>query len=198
GENLASKIGRFVGVAFSATGAAAETEGKSVLAEHIGEAFDLADIRNRDQHAILFADLLLDLLQHCWNRAMKALRRLRMETDHLGLVRARNSEVLNRRSGKAGQFLPPVVRRNVEIRGPHQIADLAAFVGFFDAGPGMIKLLLHTIGFVHQNHSLRDQVKDAAVRARNRSVKLPAGKYGNPAGTHGLLDNLLSPGDALA
>ena len=105
GEDFACEIGGLVGVTFAATSAAAQTEGKSVLAENVGQALDFADIRDRDQHAILFADLLLDLLQHCWNRAMKALRRLRMESDRLGFVGTRNFEMLNRSApGRLASF----------------------------------------------------------------------------------------------
>ena len=46
GEDLAGEVCRLVGVAFSATSAAAQAERDSVFAEHISQAFDFADIRD--------------------------------------------------------------------------------------------------------------------------------------------------------
>ena len=64
---------------------------------------------------------------------MKALRRLGMESDRFGFVGTRDSEVLNRGSRKIGQFPPPVIGGKIQIRRPHQIADLAPFVRLFDS-----------------------------------------------------------------
>ena len=123
GEDLAGEIGGLVGVAFSAASAAAQAKGNGVFAEDIGQALDFADIRHGDQHAILFGDLLLDVFQHRRNRAMKTLRRLRMEVTASASSGTRDFEMLDRGSGKAGQLLPPVVGRKIQIRRPHQIAD---------------------------------------------------------------------------
>ena len=53
--------------------------------------------------------------------------------------------------GRVRGFLPPIVGRQIKIFGTNEIADAAALVGFFDASPEAVELLLELIGFVEQN-----------------------------------------------
>ena len=42
---------------------------------------------------------------------------------------------------KSGRFLPPVVGSEIEIFGADEIADAAALVDFFDAGPEAVEFV---------------------------------------------------------
>ena len=61
-----------------------------------------------------------------------------------------------------------------KIDGPHQIADAAALVGFFDAGPEAIELGAQQFGFVEQHGGVRKQIENGAIGAGDGRVKLPA------------------------
>src|SRR6202167_3079382 len=129
---------------------------------------------------------------------MKALRRLRMKADAFAFIGPRNSKMFYRASRQARQFLPPVVGRKIYIGRPHQVPNFTAFVCLFDSRPGVIKLLLETIRFVGENHSVRQKIEYGAVRAGDRSVELPSRKHADSPSAHGLLDDLFRAGDALS
>src|SRR5437899_806903 len=129
---------------------------------------------------------------------MEARRRLRKEGDRFGLPGACNPEVLNVSTGQTGQFLPPIIRREVQISGPDQVADAAALVGLFDSGPYVVKFLLEVVRFVRQHQSIGQQVEKVLIGAGNRRVKLPAWKDSDAARAHGLFDDLCSAGDAFS
>ncbi len=92
-------------------------------------------------------------------------------------------------SGERGDFLPPVVGRKIQIDGAHEIADAAALVGFFDAGPEAVELGAEQIGFVEQHGGVGQQIEDGAVGSSDGCVELPSGKHRDAAGADGGLDD---------
>src|SRR5258708_24668497 len=80
GENVAGKIGRLVGIAFSAAGAASQTIRGVVLGEHIGEALDFSRVGSGKNYLRAAADQLLNLLDHRRHRAVEARGRLRKKS----------------------------------------------------------------------------------------------------------------------
>ena len=84
-------------------------------------------------------------------------------------------------SGERRDFFPPVVGRQIQIHGAHEIADAAALVGFFDAGPEAVEFGAEQIGLVEQDGGVGKQIENGAVGSRDRSVELPAGENGDAA-----------------
>ena len=98
----------------------------------------------------------------------------------------------------ASTFLPPILRRQIQIRGPHQVADAAALVRLFDARPEAIEFAAQQIRLVEQHGRVRQQIEHCAIGPGDRSVKLPAGKHRHSAGTHRRFNDLFRSGNALA
>ena len=71
-EQLAREVRSFVGIAFAAAGAAAQTKGNGVLAEDVGQTLDFAGVGNGDQNPLAVRNQLLDFLEHGRNRAVEA------------------------------------------------------------------------------------------------------------------------------
>src|ERR1700716_3864499 len=69
-ENVAGKIGRFVGIAFSTARAASQTIRSVVLGEHVGEALDFSRVGSGKNYLCAAADQLLNLLDHRGYRAV--------------------------------------------------------------------------------------------------------------------------------
>ena len=92
-------------------------------------------------------------------------------------------------AGERRDFLPPVVRRQIQICGADEIADAAALVGFFDARPEVVEFGAEQVGFVEQDGGVGQQIEDGAVGSGDRGVELPAGKDGDAAGAHGGFDD---------
>ena len=99
--------------------------------------------------------------------------------------------------GQACQFLPPVFRRKIQIRRPHQVSHAAAFVRLLDARPDVIELGPQRFQFVGQHQGARQQIENRVIGAGHRRIKLPSRKNGYAAGAHGLLDDFLVAGNAL-
>src|SRR5712691_12182551 len=106
--------------------------------------------------------------------------------------------MLNFSAGQTEYFLPPIIRREIQIRRPDQVANPAALVGFLDPGPHAVKFLLEVVRFVSQHHGLWQQIEQAAISAGDRRVKLPPGKHGHAPGAHGLFHSLLRAADAFS
>ena len=161
-----------------------------VFGEDVGEAFDFSDVGDGEENALAIGVELLHFFQHGGNRAVEAGRGLGEECD--GCLRrqaAGDAEVFDIGAGKSRGFLPPIVRRQIEIFGTNQIADAAALVGFVDAGPEAVELLLELIGFVEENGGARDEIEDGAVGSGDGRVELPAGKNVDSAGADGGFDD---------
>jgi hypothetical protein len=73
------------------------------------------------------------------------------------------------------EFFAPIVGREVEILGADEIADAAALVGFFDAGPEAVEFLLELIGSSSRT-AAREEIEDGAIGSGDGSVELPAGE----------------------
>ena len=189
GENFSGEVTGFVGVAFAAAGAAAEAEADVVLGEDVGEAFDFAGVGDGEQDLLAGAGELLDFFEHRRNRAVEAGSGLGEERDGGLVFAAGDAEMLYVGSGQGRDFLPPVVWRQIQICGANEIADAAAFVGFFDARPEAVELGAEEIGFVEQDGGAGEQIEDAAVGAGDGSVELPAGENGDSAGADGGFDD---------
>ena len=97
-------------------------------------------------------------------------------------------------AGEGRDFLPPIVGRQIQIHGAHEIADAAALVSFFDAGPEAVEFGAQQIGLVEQHGRVGKQIEDGAVGAGDGSVKLPAGENGDSAGAHGGFDDFFRAG----
>ena len=80
GENVAGKIGSFVGIAFSAARAASQTIRSVVLGEHVGEPLDFSRVGDGKNYLRAAADQLLNLLDHRGHRAVEARSRLRKKS----------------------------------------------------------------------------------------------------------------------
>ena len=121
-----------------------------------------------------------------WKRGVGWVRKV---TEDSGVFAARDAEMFHIRSGERRDFLPPVVGRKIQIHGAHEIADAAALVGFFDAGPEAVELGAEQIGFVEQDGGVGKQIEDGAVGSGDGRVKLPSGKHRDAAGAHRGLDD---------
>ena len=71
-------------------------------------------------------------------------------------------------------------------------------MGLFDPRPRSIEFLLQGFRFVGQHGRVGQQIEQAPALTRHGRIKLPAGKHGNAARAHGLLDDFFVAGDALA
>ena len=71
-------------------------------------------------------------------------------------------------------------------------------MGFGDASPEAVELLLELIGFVEQNGGARDEIEDGAVGSGDGRIKLPAGKNVDAAGADGGFDDFFGASNALA
>src|SRR5258708_14865098 len=100
-----------------------------------------------------------------------------------------NAEVFDVRAWEGRDFLPTVAGSHVEIFGADEIADTAALVGFRDAGPEAVKLLLEQFGFVKHHGSAGDEIEDGAVGACDGRKKLPPGKNVEATGANGGFHN---------
>ena len=200
GEHFSGEVAGFVGIAFAAAGAAAQTERDVVLGEDVGQALDFAGVGHGKQHLVALPGELLDFFEHRRNRAVEAGSGLREECcSRVCIVfTVRDAEVFDIGSGERRDFLPPIVWRQIQIHGADEIADAAALVGFFDAGPEAVELGAQQVGFVEQHGGVRKQIEDGAVGAGDGSVKLPAGKDGHAARAHGGFDDFFRAGDAFA
>ncbi len=115
-----------------------------------------------------------------------------------GMVAALDFQMLDIGSRQAGQFLPPVFGRKIQVGGPDQVAHSAALVRLLDARPDVIELGPEPFRFVGQHQGARQQIEHGMTGARHRRIKLPSGKDGDSAGAHGLLNDFLVARDALA
>ena len=120
------------------------------------------------------------------------------EGDRIFVDIACDAEVLEVCAGKRGCFFPPVVWSDVEIFGPDEIADSAAFVSFGDAGPEAVELLTELVGFVEQDRCAGDEIKDGVVSAGDGSVELPAGEDVEAASADGGFDYFFGTFDSFA
>src|SRR5579864_1124602 len=98
--------------------------------------------------------------------------------------------MLHVRTRKTCDFFPPVVRRKIQVHGANEVADAAALVSFFDAGPEAVELGAQQVRLVEQYGRVRKEIEDGAVGAGHWSVKLPAGKNRDSAGANRGLDYL--------
>ena len=191
GEDFSGEVAGFVGVAFAAASAAAEAEAHVVFGEDVGEALDFAGVGDGEENLVACVGELLDFFEHRRNGAVEAGSGLGEESDIGAVVfTAGDAEMFDVGSGERGDFLPPVIGRQIQIRRANEIADAAAFVGLFDAGPEAVELGAKEIGFVEQDGGARQKIEDAAVGAGDGSVELPAGEDGDSAGAHGGFDDL--------
>ena len=95
-------------------------------------------------------------------------------------------------------FLPPALRRQIQIRRPDKISHTAALVRFFDPRPEAVEFAAQQIRLVEQHRRMGQQIEDGAIRSGDRRIKFPARKHSHPAGSHRRFDDLFVPGDALA
>ena len=77
GEDFAGEVTGLVGVAFAAARAASQAERDVVFGEDVGQALDLAGIRDGKQHLVALAGELLDFFEHRGNGAMETRSGLR-------------------------------------------------------------------------------------------------------------------------
>src|SRR5208282_6262780 len=101
-------------------------------------------------------------------------------------------------AGKGCYLSRPVVWRQIEIVGAHEVADTAALMGILNAGPETIEFLVELIGFVEKNRSTRNEVDNSAVGTGDGRVKLPAGKNVDSARTDGGFHDFFIADNALA
>ena len=80
-EQFTREIRSFVGVALSASGAAAQAERNCILAENVGQALDFASIWDSNQDSLTLRDLPLYFFQHRGNRTVKTWCGLRLKGD---------------------------------------------------------------------------------------------------------------------
>jgi hypothetical protein len=79
---------------------------------------------------------------------VEAWRGLGEEGDCVFVQAASDAKVFEVGAGESCGFLPPVFWRQVKILGANQISYAAAFVGFVNASPEAIELLLELIGLI--------------------------------------------------
>ncbi len=122
GKNVAGKIGRFVGVAFSAARAASQTIRSVVLGEHVGEALNFSGVGHRQNYLCAAADQLLNLPDHGGHSTVEARGGLRKKSGFrsffggfggfvvpVGL--ARHRQIFEIGSGERRGCFPPAFRR---------------------------------------------------------------------------------------
>jgi hypothetical protein len=114
------------------------------------------------------------------------------------LIATGNPQMLDIGAVKAFQFFAQCFGGDVKVLGTNQVADATALVSFTDARPDLIQFVVDVRRLIDEHRRLRHQVKQGAIRAGNRSIKLPARKYCHSAGANRLLDNLLGPANALS
>ena len=129
---------------------------------------------------------------------METRRRLGVEAHRFSRVRARNPQMLHIGARQSVQLRPPLLRRKIKIPWTHQIAHTTSLMRLLDSLPGVIKFLLQRFRFVREHHSLRQQIEQSMVRARNPCIEFPAGENAHAAGMHRLLDDFFRASDALA
>ena len=161
-----------------------------VLGEDVGEALDFAGVRDGEQNLIALSGELLDFFEHRRNRAVEARSGLREESARMS---SSSPRVMPRCSTSApvsdATFFHQSSGGKIQICGADEIADAAAFVGFFDAGPEAVEFGAEQVGFVEQDRGVRQQIEDGAVGSGDGSVELPTGKDGDAAGADGGFDD---------
>jgi len=108
------------------------------------------------------------------------------------------AQVLDIRARKATDFLPPIIRRQIQILRTNKISHPAALVHFANPTPEAVQFMFKLIGFVEQNRRAGKQIEQAAIGSSNRSVKLPAGKHRHPTGADCGFDHIFGARDALS
>ena len=150
GENVAGKIGSFVGIAFPAARAASQTIRSVVLGEHVGEALDFSGVGDGEDHLRSAAGQLLNLLDHRWDSAVEARGGLRKKYGFRSPL-ARHRQIFEVGSGERRGFFAPAFRREIKIGGTNQVPYPAALVRFFNPGPDFVEFLHQRFGLV-ENH----------------------------------------------
>src|SRR5580704_15410 len=102
---------------------------------------------------------------------MEALRRLRVEADRFSSLSGGNLEMLQVRAVKSLQLRPPVVRRKIKFRRPHQVANAAALVSFLNPRPYPFEFAPQTLRLISQNSSGRHQIEKGVVRTCHGGIE---------------------------
>ncbi len=103
---------------------------------------------------------------------------------------ARHGQIFEVGSGERRGFFPPAFRRQIQIGRTNQVPHPAALVRFFNASPDFVEFESQRFGFVENYPRVRKQSENAPVRARHRSIELPARKNASARVAHRLLHNL--------
>jgi hypothetical protein len=63
-----------------------------------------------------------------------------------------DSQLFDISTRQCSSFFPPFVGREIQIGGPDEIADSAAFVGILNAFPNVLEFVFEGIGLVSQDY----------------------------------------------
>ena len=171
-------------------GAAAEAIGNLVLAQHGGEALDVALVGGGEHDVRLGFHELAQLLGQRGDGAVEAQRGARVERDL-----AERGVLVEDVDGAELVEIEAEVRleqaledfgAEIDVFGPDEVADAGALVALLDLVPPAVDLVLHHGGLVDEEDRLGKQLEEMAFGAGDAGEELPAGEDGDSAGGRGL------------